>query len=415
MVAPDERRIVLSNAAALSSLQIVTYVLPIVTIPFLFRALGPGKFGLLAFAQAFVQYFVIITEYGFGISATKEISLCHREHEKVSAAFSSVMTAKLALTLLSLALMAVIVACVPKLRADWQLYALSSGMIVGIALFPTWFFQGVERMGYITVLNCIGSALFTALLLIFVCNPGDYLAVALIYSISTLMTGLLGLHFIRSHFNIHFRLHGRKAVHRQFKAGWDIFLSIAAINAYTTTRIFLLGLFTTQVIVGYYSIAEKIANACQTFPLDSFTKALFPRLSKIYHRNKQQAYVLMQHIQKITTIVSLLFLPAIFLSAPAIIQLICNKAYPEAVLSLRLLLVPVFFVAANAYRVQFLLVCGKTDVYSRIHVTMALLGLPLILLLINTFSYVGAAAATIAIEAGVFSITYITVRNLRLG
>jgi PST family polysaccharide transporter len=76
MAHSEERKLVMHNVASLSLLQIVTYALPIVIIPYLFRALGAEKFGLIAFAQAFVQYFMILTDYGFSITATKEISLC---------------------------------------------------------------------------------------------------------------------------------------------------------------------------------------------------------------------------------------------------------------------------------------------------------------------------------------------------
>ena len=78
-----------------------------------------------------------------------------------------------------------------------------------------------------------------------------------------------------------------------------------------------------------------------------------------------------------------------------------------------LLIISVFFISANAFRVQFLLVCGKTHIYARIHVIMAMIGLPLIFLLINAFSYLGAAVATVAIEAGIFTITYFTVKKLK--
>ena len=73
MVDPHEGKAVMSNVAFLSGLQAITYILPIVILPYLFRVIGPEKFGLIAFAQAFVQYFMIITDYGFTINATKEI------------------------------------------------------------------------------------------------------------------------------------------------------------------------------------------------------------------------------------------------------------------------------------------------------------------------------------------------------
>ena len=102
MAHPAERRVVMGNVASLTSLQAITYVLPVIIMPYLFRIIGPEKFGLIAFAQAFVQYFAIITDYGFGISATKEISLCREERRKVSCVFSSVITVKILLAVLSL-------------------------------------------------------------------------------------------------------------------------------------------------------------------------------------------------------------------------------------------------------------------------------------------------------------------------
>ena len=237
--------------------------------------------------------------------------------------------------------------------------------------------------------------------------------VPLINSCVALITGLLGLYIVFKKFRVSFKFQEYKNLEQQLKAGWDIFISIAAINAYTTTRVFIVGLLTNNTLTGFYSVAERIANACQTFPLSSFSQALFPRLSKIFHKNKARAYKIMQQVQQITVTVSLIFLPIVFIFAHLIIRIFCGGDYPEAVLSLRLLLIAVFFVAANAFRVQFLLVCGKTHIYSRIHVIMAMMGLPLIFLLTDSFSYVGAAVATVILEAGVFTITYFTVRKLK--
>ncbi len=413
MAHPEERKVVLHNAASLSLLQIITYTLPIVVIPYLFRVLGAEKFGLLAFAQALTQYFMILTDYGFSITATKEISLCQHEHAKVCKAFSSVMTVKLALTALSFLLLGAIVYFIPKFRNDWLVYVLSFGTVAGNTIFPVWFFQGTEKMKYITILNAAGGLILTLLIFLFIKYPGDYLKVALINSSVFLTTGLIGQYIVFKRFRIAYRFEGYKSVGQQLKAGWDIFISIAAINAYTNTRVFILGLLTNNSVTGFYSIAEKIANACQTFPLDSFSQAIFPRLNKIFQQNKLKAFELMQHIQRVTTIISLISLPVIFIFSDLIIRVACGYAYKESVLVLRLLLISIFFVAINAFRVQFLVVCGKTHIYSRIHVIMAMLGLPLIFLLVHSFSYKGAAAATIALEAGIFIITYLTERKLK--
>ena len=412
MAGPKERKVVMNNVASLSALQGITYLLPIIILPYLFRVLGAEKFGLIAFAQAFVQYFMILTDYGFSVSATKEISLYRHEHAKVNEAFSAVMTVKIALAFLSLLALGIIVYFIPKFRNDWMVYVLSFGAVVGNTIFPVWFFQGTEKMKHIADLNIAGGIIFAFLIFFFVRGPQDYLMVPLLNSCVFLITGLLGQYIVFRKFGVSFRFQGYKNLRQQLKAGWDIFISVVAINAYTTTRVFTIGLLTNNTITGFYSIAEKIANFIQTFPLASFSQALFPRLSKIFHKNKTKALKIMQRLQQITINVSLICLPLIFIFAHLIVRLVCGGDYHETVLTLRLLLISVFFISSNAFRVQFLLVCGKTHIYSRIHVIMAMIGLPLIFLLIYSFSYVGAAVATVAIEAGIFTITYFTVRKL---
>lgn len=413
MAGAYERQVVLGNVLSLSTLQAITYFLPIIILPYLFRTIGPERFGLIAFAQAFVQYFMILTDYGFNVSATKEISLCQDEHHKVCQAFSSVMLVKIGLAFLSLAALGAIVYYIPRFRSDWLVYVLSFGTVVGNTLFPIWFFQGTEKMKYIANLNIAGGILYTVLILLFVKGPQDYLMVPFVNSCVFLVTGLLGQYTVFRRFRVTFKFPGYHSIKRQLKSGWDIFISIAAINAYTNTRVFIIGLLTNNTTTGFYSIAERIASLCQTFPLASFSQAIFPRLSKIFYKNKIKALTIMQHVQKITVNISLICLPLIFIFARVIVRVVCGGDYEKTVLSLRLLLIAVFFVSANAFRVQFLLVCGKTDIYARIHVVMAMMGLPLLFLLAYSFSYVGVAVGTVVIEAGIFAITYFTVRSLK--
>ena len=414
MAGPTEGKVVLKNVVSLSWLQAITYVLPMIILPYLFRVIGPEKFGLIAFAQAFVQYYIILTDYGFSVSATKDISLCHDNNVKIGKIFSAVMAIKVAMVIISLFILEAFLHFVPKFENDWMVYALSFGVVIGQAFFPVWFFQGTETMKYIAKINVIGEFLYAFLILAFIRTPGDYILIPLITSCVAMVTGIMGQYIVFTRFKITFQLPNDKEIIKQFKAGWNIFISVVAINAYTTTRVFAVGLLTNNTLTGFYSIAEKIANVAQTFPLSSFSQAIFPRLSKIYSKNKKKALEMMQQIQLITINISLLCLPIIFILAPLIVRVVCGNNYPEVVASLRFLLISVFFIASNAFRVQFLLVCGKTKIYSQIHIIMALIGLPLIIILINSFSYRGAALATILIEGGIFTITYFTVKKLRL-
>jgi len=412
IVTHKERKIVLQNFISLTTLQGISYILPLVVLPYLIRVIGMEKFGLIAFAQAFVQYFMILTDYGFSLSATRTIALIGEHKQKVSALFSSVMTVKFIFAAASLFILSLILYLVPKFRNDWIVYALSFGTVIGSTLFPVWFFQGKEKMIYITIVNVISGITYAICIFLFIQSPQDYLLVPLLGSLLSVISGILGLYIAFKKFRIEFIIQKYADIKRELKTGWDIFISILAVNTYTTSRVFAVGLLTNNVLTGYYSLAERIANIIQTFPMDSFTRAVYPRISNVFAKNKQRAVAIMYRIQDGITLGFVISLPIAYFIAPWIIYLACGVAYKEVVFTLRLLLIAVFFVGANNFKVQFLLVCAKQDLYAKIHITAALCSLPLIFILIYQFSYAGAALATVFTEAGVFVVTSLIVEKL---
>jgi len=412
IVTHKERKIVLGNFISLTTLQSISYILPLVVLPYLIRVIGIEKFGLIAFAQALVQYFMILTDYGFSLSATRTIALIGEHKRKISALFSSVMTVKLIFSAASLLILSTILYFVPKFKNDWLVYVLSFGAVIGNTLFPVWFFQGKEKMSYIAIVNVISGLLYAICIFMFVNNSKDYLLVPLLNSLLSIISGILGLYIAFKKFRLEFIFQKYADLKREIKMGWDIFVSILAINIYTTSRVFAVGLLTNNVLTGYYSLAEKIANYIQTFPMDSFSRAVYPRISHVFAKNKQRAVAIMYRIQDGITLGFVVSLPIAYIIAPWLIGLVCGVAYKEVIFALRLLLVAVFFVGANNFKVQFLLVSGKQDLYAKIHITAALIGLPLIFILIRQFSYVGAALATVLTEAGVFILTSLIVEKL---
>jgi PST family polysaccharide transporter len=398
-------RNILTNFFSLSSLQILGYILPVIILPYLIRVIGPAKFGLIAFAQAFIQYFIILCDYSFNLSATREISINRENKARVNSIFSAVMTAKLFLVAFSFLVISLMVYFIPRFRQDWLLYLLSSGAVLGNALFPAWFFQGTEKMKYITLINIPGGLIFTACVFFFVRVQADYLMVPFLNSLYFIFTGFIGVFVAIRRFNLKFNLPAFKRVGTELNSGFSLFLSVVSINAYTATRVFAVGLLTNNVITGYYSIAERISGIVQTFPLASLSQVVYPRLSKIYYKSRKRALSLMYMIQDAVTSAYFLFIPLVIIIAPFIVRIVCGPAYHEVTITLRFLVFSVFFISANAFKVQYLLICGRQKAYSRIHIIAALVGLPLIFIMVSHFSYLGAALATIAIEAFVYLLT----------
>lgn len=269
----------LENFIALGSLQLFSYIIPLISLPYLSRVLGVANFGLIFFAQAFVQYFFILTDYGFELSATREIAINRHNRSNLSNIFSSVMIIKFGLILVSYIILLLTTIFFHKFQENWLVFQLSFLMVIGNAIYPVWFFQGMERMKYITFLNILSKTLFLVLIFIFIKHDNDYIIVPLLNSLGFLVAGIIGIWIALKKFNIKFYIPKWQSIKRQFNYSTEFFLSRISVTALGNTNTFCLGLISSNVIVGYYVAAEKICNAIKGLQIP-VKNSIYPFISK---------------------------------------------------------------------------------------------------------------------------------------
>ena len=274
-----EKKTLLENFLSLGALQVVSYVIPLISLPYLSRVLGVERFGIVFFAFAFMTYFIILTDYGFGLSATREIAVNRHNKNNLSNIFSAVTFIKLGLLLLSFAILCIMIIFIPKLHENWLVFLLSFLMVVGNAIYPVWFFQGMERMKYITFLNILSKTIFLVLIFIFVKKSDDYIIVPLLNSLGFLVSGAIGMFFAIKELGAKLYLPKWQAMKKQFQYSSEFFLSRVSVSAYTNTNAFCLGLIGSNIMVGYYVAAEKIYNAMNGIQ-QPLNQALYPFVAK---------------------------------------------------------------------------------------------------------------------------------------
>jgi polysaccharide transporter, PST family len=404
---PDRKKLT-ENFISLSILQGLNYILPLVTLPYLVRILGPEKYGLISFAQAFIVYFTVLTDYGFNLSATREISVNRDDRGKVSEIFSSVIIIKTIIGIFSFLILALILAFIPKFTGDWLIYIYSFGMVFCNVLFPVWFFQGMERMKYITILNMVARVIFTVSIFIFIKKESDYLYVPLINSAGYIIAGVLSLGVVFKNFGVKFTFPTTESIKHQLKEGWHIFVSTVSISLYTTSNAFILGLFTNNTIVGYYSAAEKIIRAVENL-LTPISRTVYPYISKLVTKSKEKALLFIRKLLKIVSAVTFIISLIIFILAKPIANLLLGSEYQESIIVLRILAFLPFIVSlSNIFAVQGLYSFNLQKVVSKFVVPIAVFHIFLLLVLINFYSLIGVAIAAVITEILItlFSIIY---------
>lgn len=402
----------MENYLSLSSLQVVQYILPLVTVPYLVRVLGPEKWGLIAFAQAFVQYFIFLTDYGFNLSATRKISILRDNRQRVSGIFSSVILIKFVLMLTGFLLLLGLVFAIPKFHEDWLLYILTFSAVIGNVLFPVWFFQGMEKMRYITFLNILARGIFTVSIFLFIRQQADYLYVPLINSLGSIAAGILSMWIVYRNFNTNFRTPALADVVEQLKEGWYIFVSTIAISLYTTSNIVILGLFTNNTIVGYYSAAEKLITAVRGL-LTPVSQTIYPHISKLASESKEKALRFMKKSAGLVGSASFLVSLALFIFAKPIVYVVFGNQYQSSVVILKILgFLPFIIALSNIFAIQGLYSFGYYKIVSKFVVLCAVIYLPAVITFTYFFHQIGTAISAVTIEVVItlLSIYYFTIK-----
>lgn len=407
------KRILIENFTSLSFLQAANYILPFVTLPYLVRVLGVEKFGLIAFAQAFTQYFVMLTDYGFAFTATREVSVNRRDINKISETFSSVIVAKFIIAMVCFSILCLVVFFIPKFAQDKIVYFLFFGIVVGNIFSPTWLFQGMEKMKYSVFINVLVKAVFTIPIFIFIKKDADFIYLPLIISLGYLFGGIWSLFVVFIKLGIFFKMPRLDHVRRQFTEGWKIFISMIFLNLGGATNTFILGFFASNVIVGYYAVAERIIIMIASL-LNPVFQAVYPHISQVASYSKEMAVAKIRKLMYLLKIPLLLLFLVFFLFAKQIVLFVLGSNFYESILLIKIMSPILLFLPMSHVMLYLILLPFKLDRYFlKISVMSGILNLSLLFftLAILKIGSLGAAVSNLLMQIVFAAVIYKTLKQ----
>lgn len=403
----------LKNFIFLFFLQGLNYILPLLTIPFLIHNLGIEKFGLLSFSTALITYFVILSDYGFNLSATKEIALNQSNNEKISEIFSTVLFLKFILTVIGFIILNLIIISSDFFTRYWFIHELNFLYVIGQMLFPIWLFQGLECMKQIAIINAIFKILLTVSIFLFIKEKSNFWLVPFLTGFYSILAGLFSLIFIYHKFKISFHVKNIKNPMHYLKDSWYFFISNLGVNLYLNSGTLILGLLTNNIIVGNYAIAEKIMLALRGV-VGIIFQVTYPRACKTHKLS------LISFFKKIFIPIGIIlfFLCLfIFIFSDKLILLISssNIIASDASFMLKILSFIPFIVALNIPAYQMLLILNLKKSYTIILTFGSLINITLNFLIGAILQGYGIALALIVTEVFITTSLYLSlIFNLKI-
>ncbi len=403
------------NILSLGIVQIANYILPLLAIPIVSRIIGPEKFGVINFIQAFVAYFMLLISYGFNLTATRRLAANPNDAQKRNQVFSEVLTAQSFLFLLSLIIFVVCILFIPELRSEWVVSIFTFSACIGTLLTQNWLFQAMQDLPKVALLNFISKFIFILLIILIIHQRSDYILYALALSISQVAVAILSIAWSIKRYKLKFI---KVSLPTSLKLIWSdriYFFSLVIVNLYTTTNIVLLGLMTDSVQVGYYSAGQKVSSIIMSIFILPFRQTFFPHVSKELSKDLNKGIQISQKLLPVIIWPTFILGVGTLVFSKLIIFILYGKDFLPALIVLRIFaFLPMIIGLSNIWGIIVMMNLNLDKIYLRITMISALASITLNIILIPYWGYVGSAIALLVTQFLGMVLIFLYLKRLNL-
>ncbi|MCM1022347.1 MAG: flippase [Muribaculaceae bacterium] len=396
----------MANFIYLSLLKGVSFLFPLITLPYLAKVIGPDSFGAIAFASAIMVIVETITDWGFNFTATRDVAVNRADTSIVSNIYSQVLYARLFLTLLCFIGLLIVANCIPSLEEYKTLLIITFLYIPGNILFPQWLFQAFEKMRYITILTLLSKCIFTALVFIVIKKQSDYIYEPALTACGFMFSGLIAQYIIYKNFRIRLEAPHPRQIRDMLKRSTDMFISLLLPNLYTNFTVIILKTYCGELATGIYNGGQRFQSIVDNLT-SILSRTFFPFLAR--HKEKHHIYVMISG--SIAVFASLLM----FFGAQLFVDIFLTSEFQDAVTVMKIFAItPIFLFLMNTYGTNYLVIIGKENILRNIILIVSILGFALTWILTPKFSYIGASI-TVTVIWGIRGIaTYFFAKKEKL-
>lgn len=265
--------------------QLFQIIVPLATVPYVSRVLGPTGLGINAFTNSVVQYFLLFGLLGLDRYGNRQAAYTRDNPDTLSQTLVEVSLARIICCTIAGVAYAIFV----LLNNKYQLFYIFQGiLILSSAIDFSWFFQGVEDFKTTVLRNIVVK--FIALILIFtlIKTRQDVGLYILIMSLSQLMGSLTMFPKLRKYIrpiNLSF-----SKVFQHIGPAFKLFIPQVAVQIYLVLNKTMLGVLSGVRAAGFYDSSDKIVKLLLVL-VTSTAVVFLPHIANSFSRNKNQEII----------------------------------------------------------------------------------------------------------------------------
>ncbi len=303
------------------------FFLLIMILPYIARIFGPATIGEVGLSQSIGLIFLIILEYGFGVTATKKIA-SNENIKEDRLIIGQVFSYKLYLTPFVIILSLIISLLHPIFKTQPYLIYISTADAIFQSFIPSWYFKGKQKFRELAFIKISFRLLAFILILIFVKSPSDSSYFLALFALSSMLIALTQIILvIRKTGPI--SLFSWKKIKHILKPSTFNFFIIIMPTIFNNIGILILSLTVNPIITGYYYGVTKIHRAFNTLYSPIF-ETFFPYIIGIFKENKQVAIYKMKIYNFALLMLGLLFFLTIWFFSEQIILFVLGENFISA-------------------------------------------------------------------------------------
>ncbi len=386
------------NIASLGALQVFNFALTLSTLPYLARTLGVTGWGHVVFVQMVLNYLCWVANWGFYLGATKRIAAERADKQVLSRIFMATWVAQWWLTALLMLILAIGIGTVPMLRDSQGLYLAGVGLLIGNALTPLWYLNGLEKIRESAIIQMAVKLLALPNIFIFVNDGGDAAAYLAINSISSIIVGVLTVWWIYKSKAIGFAFPSINDVRLAIVNEYRLFVSALLANLNATLIPAALGIWGGVTELGYYNLADRARGAAITI-LHPITHALFPRMCYLFSNEKARAMQLLKYSGASMLLLSCGMGAGLLLFSNEILAILGGAEFQQGSVALKWLAFSPVCTTISAFIIhQILIPSGESKGYLRAMFCTLVASAVLIVPAVSVYGAQGAAAVSVGVE-----------------